>query len=76
MSQRHRLYVPLTSTEFVRLRELAWAERRSPRDHAAVLLLRALGLGLAGRPVTDHATPTPPKGSTAASSSGEEAMSK
>jgi hypothetical protein len=37
-----RLYVPLTRTEFDRLREVAQAERRRPQDQAAVILAQAL----------------------------------
>jgi hypothetical protein len=55
--QQKRLYIPLTVAEFARLRELAWAQRRSPRDHAAVLLVRALGMKQSGGPATDSAVP-------------------
>jgi hypothetical protein len=55
--QQKRLYIPLTAAEFARLRELAWAQRRSPRDHAAVLLVRALGMKQPSGPATDHAVP-------------------
>ena len=58
MSQK-RLYIPLTSVEYARLRELAWAERRSPRDHAALLLAQALGFAQTSAPATDHASPAP-----------------
>ena len=58
-----RLYIPLTTAEFARLRELAWAERRSPRDYAALLLAHALGCDEFGAPATDyapaHASPAP-----------------
>jgi hypothetical protein len=65
--QRRLLYVPLTGAEFARLRELAWDERRSPRDHAALLLLKALGFEHSGGPATDHATsPKPPRASAGA----------
>ncbi|HEX9037912.1 MAG TPA: hypothetical protein VF808_13080 [Ktedonobacterales bacterium] len=56
------LYVPLTRPEYTRLQELAWAERRSARDHAAVLLAQALGFGQIGAPATDHASPAPTLG--------------
>ena len=54
------LYIPLTELEYVRLQELAWAERRSTRDHAALLLARALGLEPGGAPATDRARPSAP----------------
>jgi len=38
------LYVPLGADAQTRLRELATAERRSPRQQAAIILERALGL--------------------------------
>ncbi len=63
-----RLYIPLTKTEFERLRDLAWAERRSPRDHAALLIARSLGLEQVGAPATDYAVPPPP---TAAMQAGQ-----
>ena len=60
-----RLYIPLTTAEFTRLRELAWAERRSPRDHAALLLTHALGFESGDAPATDRARPSaPPRAST------------
>jgi hypothetical protein len=37
-----RLFVPLTWQEFEVLERLAFAERRRPRDQAAVILARAL----------------------------------
>lgn len=56
--QQKRLYTPLTMAEFARLRELAWAQRRSPRDHAAVLLVRALGMKQPSGPAPDQAVPS------------------
>lgn len=37
-----RLYVPVTSAEFDRIRELAAHERRTPAEMAAYLLARAI----------------------------------
>jgi hypothetical protein len=48
-----RLYVPLTRTEFDRLRDLALSERRRPQDQAAVLLARALAVEHV-QPATDE----------------------
>ena len=53
------LYVPLTRSEYIRLQEMAWVERRSARDHAAVLLAKALGFQQTSAPATDHASPAP-----------------
>jgi hypothetical protein len=39
-----RMYVPLSVEEFNRLIESARVERRPPREQAAVLIARALGL--------------------------------
>ncbi len=54
------LYVPLTTDEFDRLRDLARAERRPLRDQAAMLLAQALGFASTGAPATDLAHPAPP----------------
>ena len=37
-----RLYVPITTDEFDRLKELAWPDRRPPAQMAAYLLARAI----------------------------------
>jgi hypothetical protein len=49
-----RMYVPLSVEEFNRLIESARAERRPPREQAAVLIARALGLmdDSTGQPTT------------------------
>lgn len=54
------LYVPLTTDEFDRLRDLARAERRPLRDQAAVLLARALAFEQISVRTTDrtHSAPT------------------
>ena len=52
-----RLYVPLTRTEFDRLRDLALIERRRPQDQAAMLLAQALA-DEPVRPETDR-SPAP-----------------
>ena len=53
------LYVPLTTDEFDRLRDLARAERRPLRDQAAVLLAQALNIESIGAPAADHTSPVP-----------------
>jgi hypothetical protein len=39
-----RFYVSVTPDEFAKIRELAWQERRVPREQAAVLIANALRL--------------------------------
>lgn len=53
-----RLFVPLTRSEFERLRELALAERRRPQDQAAVLIVEALASGQRGGHGIDAAATT------------------
>jgi hypothetical protein len=48
-----RLFVPLKESELQRLREVADAERRDPRDQAALLIVQ----GLTHHPGA-HGTPT------------------
>lgn len=54
------LYVPLTTDEFDRLRDLARAERRPLRDQAAMLLAQALWVASAGASAPDLTHPAPP----------------
>jgi hypothetical protein len=70
-----RLYVPLTEAEWERLRTLAWAERRSARDHAALLLAKALGFEQIGAPATDRAQSTLPSCALTSAQGEEETAS-
>ena len=54
-----RLFIRLTREEFDRLARLAQAERRDPRDQAAVLVVQSLASSMPPRPLTDS-TPDEP----------------